>query len=125
MSINNFMTAADELEALLAESVAVADSSMPAIDESYALNAEPTRSPEAMAATEDKTLIPGLVRSIVDYALRSAPSEATPKHIGEAIGEGVTEAITQLRLDDLEVVNALDAFLEELCHSVRSKLRMG
>lgn len=125
VSNHNFLTAADELEALLAESTKV-DPRAPVIDESYmiAVAAEPTKSPEATAVAENKELIPELVRSIVDYAIRSAPMTASAKHIGEAIGEGVNAAIDQLKLDDLDVVNALDDFLEDLCRSVRAKLRM-
>jgi len=123
MSELNLLSTAAELEALLAESTKI-DPTAPGIDESYLVAAEPVQSPEAMATMENEALIPELVRSIVDYALRSAPPSATAGNIGEAIGEGVNEAISQLRLDDLKVVNALDSFLEELCHSVRSKLRM-
>jgi len=125
MSNHNFLTTADELEALLSNSTKV-DPRAPIIDESYmiAVAAEPTQSPEATAVAENKELIPELVRSIIDYAVRSAPATASAKHIGEAIGEGVSAAIDQLKLDDLEVVNALDVFLDDLCRSVRAKLRM-
>jgi len=123
MGDHSLLTAANELEALLRVSISV-DPGTPVIDESYMVAAEPTLSPEAEAVVENAELLPELVRSIVDYAVRSAPASASAKHIGEAIGEGVHAAIDQLRLDDVKVVNAVDAFLSELCESIRSKLRM-
>ena len=118
---NDFLTVAEELEALLQSSPAPA---APHIDESYLVAAKPVESPEAQAATEDETLIPELVRNIVDYAVRSAPSGATAANIGEAIGAGVEEAVHQLRLDDRKVAEAVDTFLYDLGRSVRAKLRM-
>ncbi len=97
----------------------------PQIDESYLVAANPVESPEAQAAQEHDELIPELVRNIVDYAVRSAPSNASASHIGEAIGEGVAAAVHQLKLDDVKVVNALDGFLRDMSNAVRSKLRMG
>jgi hypothetical protein len=123
MSSHNFLTVADELEALLKESKV--DPTAPQIDESYLVAAKPVESPEAQAATEHDELIPDLVRTIVDYAVRSAPAGASAKNIGEAIGQGVSEAVHQLKLDDVKVVNALDVFLKDLSGAVRSKLRMG
>lgn len=123
MSSHNFLTVADELEALLKESKV--DPTAPQIDESYLVAANPVESPEAQATQEHDELIPELVRNIVDYAVRSAPSNASATHIGEAIGEGVAAAVHQLKLDDVKVVNALDAFLRDMSGAVRSKLRMG
>jgi len=123
MSSQNFLTVADELEALLKESKD--DPTAPVIDESYLVAADPVESPEAQATMEHDELIPDLVRTIVDYAIRNAPPRATAKNIGEAIGEGVAEAVHQLKLDDVKVVNALDGFLRDLNGAVRAKLRMG
>jgi hypothetical protein len=36
----------------------------------------------------------------------------------------VHEAVSQLKLDDIKVVGAVDAFLNDLCESVRNKLSM-
>ncbi len=123
MSKHNLMAQAESLEALLSQSPRV-DSTMPSIDESYLVAADPVESPEAAAAAEDAAMLPELVRSIMDYAVRRSPTSASAKTIGEAIGEGVQEAVHQLKLDDVQVVNAVDAFLNELCESVRSKLSM-
>lgn len=123
MSSQNFLTVADELEALLKESKV--DPTAPKIDESYLVAANPVESPEAQAAAEHEELIPELVKHIVDYAVRSAPAGASAKNIGEAIGDGVAAAVHQLKLDDVKVVNALDSFLRDLNGAVRAKLRMG
>ena len=123
MSKHNLMSQAEELEALLTATPR-ADPTVPHIDESYFVAAEPTQSPEATAAMENDELLPELVRSIMDYAVRQAPADASAKHIGEAIGVGVFAAVDQLKLDDVKVVEAVDAFLTELCESVRNKLSM-
>lgn len=123
MSAHNLKTQAEELEALLAYQ-APSRPSDPVIDESYLVAAAPVESPEAAAAVEHDELLPELVRSIVDYAVRRAPTSATAKNIGEAIGEGVYEAVHQLKLDDIKMVEAVDNFLNDLCESVRDKLSM-
>lgn len=123
MNKNNLMSQAESLEALLSQSTHN-DPGMPIIDESYLIAADTVESPEAAATTENDELLPELIRSIVDYAIRRSPPSATAKTIGEAIGEGVQAAVHQLKLDDVKVVNAVDAFLNELCESVRHKLAM-
>jgi hypothetical protein len=64
------------------------------------------------------------VRSIVEYAVTRAPANSSPKHIGEAIGEGVCTAIVKLKLDDSSVLEAVDVFLNQLSESVRDSLSM-
>ncbi|MGD9728153.1 MAG: hypothetical protein AB7L09_00190 [Nitrospira sp.] len=140
MSSPNFLSVADELEALLKESKD--DPTAPQIDESYMIAARPTsffgigrasfqQWPEneplekQHEADEKDRHIPELVKSIVEYAVRAAPPHATAKNIGEAIGEGVAEAVNQFKLDDEKVINALDGFLREMSGAVRSRLRMG
>jgi len=123
MSAHDLKTQAEELAALLAYSAPTRNSG-PVIDESYLVAAAPIESPEADAINENDALLPELIRSIVDYAIRRAPATATAKTIGEAIGEGVHEAVSQLKLDDIKVVGAVDAFLNDLCESVRNKLSM-
>jgi hypothetical protein len=123
MSEHNLKSQAESLEALLAYQPP-ARATDPVIDESYLVAADPVESPEAAATNENDALLPELVRSIVDYAVRRAPATATAKTIGEAIGEGVHEAVSQLKLDDVKVVNAVDVFLSDLCQSVRNKLSM-
>jgi len=123
MSNHNLMSQAESLAALLSQSARVAPGT-PVIDESYLIAADPVESPEAEATNEDDALLPELVRSIVDYAVRRSPASATASTIGEAIGDGVQEAVNQLKLDDVKVVNAVEAFLHELCESVRRKLSM-
>ncbi len=117
MSNHNLRTQAEELEALLSASPRVM-ATAPHIDESYLVAAASVESPEAEAVNEDSSLLPELVRSIVDYAIRRAPATASASAIGEAIGEGVFEAANQLKLDDGKLVEAVDAFLNELHESV-------
>jgi len=117
------MSQAEELEALLTAAPR-AYPAVPHIDESYLVAAAPTESPEATAAMENDELLPELVRSIVDYAVRRAPANASARHIGEAIGVGVVAAVDQLKLNDVKVVEAVDVFLSELCESVRDTLSM-
>ena len=114
-------TMAAELEKLLSAPSRV-DKSAPAIDESYLVAAAPTQSPEATAAAEQEALLPELVRSIFEYAVKRAPASTSAKNIGEAIGEGVFEAVNQLKLDDALVIEAVESFLIELVDSVRSTL---
>jgi len=123
MSNHNLMSQAESLAALLSQSPRVAPGT-PVIDESYLIAADPVESPEAEATNENDELLPELIRSIVDYAVRRSPPSATASTIGEAIGDGVYEAVSQLKLDDVKVVNAVEAFLNELCESVRRKLSM-
>lgn len=119
MKANQLLTKAEELEALLAETI---DSQLPEIDESFFVAAPPTPSPEAVAAEDNATLLPELIRSIIEYALNRAPSTATAAHIGEAISDGVLTAVEQLKLDDRKVSEAVDDFLDELCLTVRNNL---
>lgn len=140
MSSQNFLTVADELEALLKESKV--DPTAPQIDESYMIAARPTSVIDVGRASfqrwpgndsldaqhearESDAYIPDLVKSIVEYAVRAAPPHATAENIGEAISNGVTEAVNQFKLDDVKVVNALDAFLRDMSKAVRTKLHMG
>jgi len=123
MRNHDLKTQAEELEALLSASPRV-DPTVPVIDESYLVAAAPVESPEADAVNEHDEILPELVRAIMDYAVRRSPATATATTIGEAIGEGVREAVSQLKLDDIKVVGAVDAFLNELCESVRNKLSM-
>lgn len=123
MGTQDLKAQAEALEALLAYQPPNR-STDPVIDESYLVAAAPVESPEATATNEHDELLPELIRSIIDYAIRRAPATATAKSIGEAIGEGVFEAVNQLKLDDVKVVNAVDTFLTDLCDAVRNKLSM-
>ena len=96
MSNNDLKTKAEELEALLAVEV-VEPSTTPVIDESYLLATGNVDSPEKVAALEHDEILPELVRSIVEYAILRAPSNAGADSIGEAIGTGVFAAANQLR----------------------------
>lgn len=118
---HDFLAAATELEALI-NATPSSDPTAPVIDESYLVAADPTQSPEATAASEDHTLLPELVKSIVEYAMRQAPSSAGPDVIGEAICEGVYAAANHLKLDNVKLVEAVDNFLNELHDSVISTL---
>lgn len=120
--MGNFLDKASELEALLAQSQRP---ETPHIDESYLVAAAPTESPEQTAIGENSHLLPELVKSIVEYAMRQAPSSATPAHIGEAICEGVFVAANHLKLDNVKLVEAVDEFLNELHDSVLSTLSQG
>jgi hypothetical protein len=124
MKNNRYLTTAAEIEALIGESVK-SDPSKPVIDESYLVAAAPTQSPEATAVAENETLLPDLVKSIVEYAMRQAPASATPSGIGQAICEGVFVAANHLKLDNVKLVEAVDAFLEELHSSVLETLAEG
>lgn len=96
----------------------------PIIDESFFIAAEPEVSPEQQAINENKALLPELVRSIVEYAITRAPATATPRTIGEAIGEGVGAAVDQLNLNDKSVAEAVYTFLNDLSASVRDTLTL-
>jgi len=124
MKNNRYLTTAAEIEALLGESIRF-EPSKPIIDESYLVAAAPTQSPEATAVVENEALLPELVKSIVEYAMRQAPSSATPSVIGEAICEGVFVAANHLKLDNVKLVEAVDAFLDELHSSVLETLSEG
>jgi hypothetical protein len=113
---------AEELERLLKASPRKHEP--PHIDESFFAAAEPTPSPEQLAIDEHKELLPELVRSIVEYAITRAPATASASTIGEAIGEGVGAAVDQLSLSDKSVAEAVNAFLNELCVSVRDTLTL-
>ena len=117
MSNNDLKTKAEELEALLAVEV-VEPSTTPVIDESYLLATGNVDSPEKIAALEHDEILPELVRSIVEYAILRAPSNAGADSIGEAIGTGVFAAANQLKLDDKKLVEAVDNFLNDLHDSV-------
>jgi hypothetical protein len=121
MGNQDLKSIAEELSELLSAPTRT-DPVAPVVDESYLVAAEPTESPEATAAAEQEDLLPELIRSIVEYAVKKAPPSASAKNIGEAIGEGVFEAVNQLKLDDVKTVEAVDAFLSELCESVHNTL---
>lgn len=117
----DLLSAAEELEALI-NAAPKADPTAPAIDESYLVAAAPTESPEQTAANENENLLPELVKSIVEYAMRQAPASADANVIGEAICQGVYVAADHLKLDNVKLVEAVDGFLSELHASVLSTL---
>jgi hypothetical protein len=114
---HSLKTKAEELEALL--TIEVIDlSTTPIIDESYLLATNSVDSPESIAALEHDEILPELVKSIVEYAIRKSPSDAGAVSIGEAIGTGVFAAANQLKLDDVKLVEAVNEFLNDLHDSV-------
>jgi len=128
MSKQDLKTQADELEALLAADRR-SDSDGPPINESYMIAADPIQHVDDVVDTEQVDedrykCLPDLVRAIVEYAVNKAPSDATARDIGQAIGVGAYEAAHQLKLKDERVVEAVDHFLAELDAAVREKLSM-
>lgn len=121
MANDKLLSAASELEALLKHTPRV-DTTAPHIDESYLVAAAPTESPEQTAANENEELLPELVKSIVEYAMRQAPATASPSVIGEAICQGVFIAANELKLDNVKLVEAVNTFIDELHDSVLSTL---
>lgn len=110
---------AEELESLLAATPRPVVSA-PAVAESFTIAAEPTLVPEAQPNNDH--LIPNLIRSVVEYTLSRSPERAEAHEIGGAITAGINEAIKRLDLDRTKVVEAVEAFLEDLNESVLDSL---
>lgn len=120
MATHNLKSMADELEEMLKTLPRVEPPR--SVSESFSLAAEPTQTPEAIAIEEQEALLPELVKSIIDYAIRQAPAQATAKIVGEAIGHGVLAAIDQLKLNDDKVVESINDYFKDLAEAISDVL---